>query len=310
MWMTPEGRRKVPTMNRTKTLMLLAAMTALLLWLGQAVAGQAGLAIALVFAGLLNFGSYWFSDKLVLRMYGAQEVDQGEAAALHAVVSDLAVRANLPQPRVYLIPEDAPNAFATGRNPQHAAVAVTVGLLRSLDRKELAGVIAHELAHIRNRDTLIMTVTATIAGALSMLANTAMWGMMLGGGRSSDQEQDSNPLGGLVGIILAPIFAMLIQMAISRSREFLADENGSRITGDPLSLAAALRKIEAISRDTPLQAGSPATAHLFILNPFPGGGLMRLFNTHPPTAERIQRLQTIANDHQLLSIQSGGSTSW
>jgi heat shock protein HtpX len=290
--------------------MLLAAMTALLLWVGQAVAGQAGLAIALALAALLNFGSYWFSDKLVLRMYGAQEVNEDEAAALHAVVGDLAIRANLPQPRVYLIPEDAPNAFATGRNPQHAAVAVTVGLLRSLDRKELAGVIAHELAHIRNRDTLIMTVTATIAGALSMLANTAMWGMMWGGGRSADEEQDSNPMGGLVGIILAPIFAVLIQMAISRSREFLADENGSRITGDPLSLAAALRKIEVISRETPLQAGSPATAHLFILNPFASGGLMGLFNTHPSTAERIQRLQTLANDDHLLSVQLGGSTSW
>ena len=289
-------------MNRTKTLILLAALTALLLWVGQAVAGQAGLVIALGLAGLLNCGSYWFSDRLVLRMYGAQEVDEREATALHAVVSDLAIRADLQTPRVYLIPEDAPNAFATGRNPQHAAVAVTVGLLRSLDRKELAGVIAHELAHIRNRDTLIMTVTATIAGALIMLANTAMWGMMLGGGRSSDEEQDSNPMGGLIGVILAPIFAMMIQMAISRSREFLADENGSRITGDPLSLAAALRKIEAISRDTPLLAGSPATAHLFILNPFTGGGLMRLFNTHPPTAERVRRLQTLAHEGQLISI--------
>ena len=280
-------------MNQTKTLMLLAAMTALLLWVGQALAGQAGLVIALVIASLLNFGSYWFSDKVVLRMYGAKEVDQREAAALHALVSDLAIRGNLPQPRVYLIPEEAPNAFATGRNPQHAAVAVTVGLLRSLDRKELAGVVAHELAHIRNRDTLIMTVTATIAGALSMLANTAIWGAMLGSGRSSDEEHDSGPLGGLIGVLLAPILAMLIQMAISRSREFLADENGARMTGDPLSLAAALRKIEVISRDTPLLAGSPATAHLFILNPFTGGGLMRLFSTHPSTEARIQRLHAL-----------------
>jgi heat shock protein HtpX len=280
-------------MNQTKTLMLLAAMTALLLWVGQALAGQAGLVIALAIAGLLNFGSYWFSDKVVLRMYGAREVDEREAAALHALVSDLAVRGNLPRPRVYLIPEDAPNAFATGRNPQHAAVAVTVGLLRSLDRKELAGLVAHELAHIRNRDTLIMTVTATIAGALSMLANTAMWGMMLGSGRSSDEEHGSSPLGGLIGVMLAPILAVMIQMAISRSREFQADENGARITGDPLSLAAALRKIEAISRDTPLQTGSPATAHLFILNPFAGGGLMRLFSTHPSTEARIQRLQAL-----------------
>jgi heat shock protein HtpX len=287
-------------MNRTKTLMLLAAMTALLLWVGQALAGQAGLFIAPVLAGVMNFGSYWFSDKVVLRMYGAREVEQRDAAALQSLVADLAVRGNLPRPKVYLIPEDAPNAFATGRNPRHAAVAVTVGLLRSLDRKELAGVVAHELAHIKNRDTLIMTVTATIAGALSMLANTAMWGMMLGSGRSSDEEQDSNPLGGLIGVMLAPIVALLIQMAISRSREFVADEHGARITGDPLSLAAALRKIEAISRNTPLQAGSPATAHLFILNPFTSGGLMRLFSTHPSTEVRIQRLRTLQSHDSLV----------
>lgn len=290
-------------MNRTKTLMLLAAMTALLLWVGQAVAGQAGLVIALALAGVLNFGSYWFSDKIVLRMYGAQEVDEQEAAALHALVDDLAIRGNLPRPKVYLIPEEAPNAFATGRNPEHAVVAVTVGLLRSLDRRELAGVIAHELAHIKNRDTLIMTVTATIAGALSMLANTAMWGIMLGSGRSSDEDQDSNPFGGLIGIILAPILALLIQMAISRSREFVADENGARITGDPHGLAAALQKIEVISRDTPLQAASPATAHLFILNPFAGGGLMRLFSTHPSTEARIQRLRVLQNGREFTSAK-------
>ena len=280
-------------MNQTKTLTLLAAMTALLLWVGLTLAGQAGLVIALGIAGLINLASYWFSDKVVLRMYGAREVDVRKAATLHALVSDLALRANLPQPKVYLIPEDAPNAFATGRNPHHAAVAVTVGLLRSLNRKELAGVIAHELAHIRNRDTLIMTVTATVAGALSMLANTAMWSLMLGGGRSSDDERDSSPFGGLIGVILAPILAVLIQMAISRSREFLADENGARITGDPLSLASALQKIEAIIRDKPLQAASPATAHLFILNPFAGGGFLRLFTTHPSTEARIQRLRRL-----------------
>lgn len=289
-------------MNRTKTLMLLAAITALFLWVGQAVAGQAGLVAALMFAGVMNFGSYWFSDKIVLRMYGAREVDGRDAATLHALVGELAARANLPQPRVYLIPENAPNAFATGRDPQHAAVAVTVGLLRSLDRKELAGVIAHELAHIRNRDTLIMTVTATIAGALSMLANSAMWGFMFGG-RSSGQEENSKPLAGLIGVILAPIAALLIQMALSRSREFLADENGAGITGDPLGLAAALRKIEVISRDTPLLAGSPATAHLFILNPFASGGLMRLFRTHPSTAERIQRLGALQQHGGLVRAQ-------
>lgn len=193
-----------------------------------------------------------------------------------------------------MIPEDAPNAFATGRNPQHAAVAVTVGLLRSLDRRELAGVIAHELAHIKNRDTLIMTVAATIAGALSMLANSAMWSMMLGGGRSSDDETESSPLGGLVSVILAPILALLIQLAISRSREFLADEGAAGATGDPLGLASALRRIEAISRETPIQTGSPAMAHLFIINPFSGGGLVSLFSTHPRTEARIQRLQSQA----------------
>lgn len=287
-------------MNETKTWMLLATLTALLLWVGQVLAGQTGLVIALMLAGLLNFGSYWFSDKVVLRMYGAREVDKREAATLHALVGDLAVRGNLPVPKVYLMPEDAPNAFATGRNPQHAAVALTVGLLRSLDRKELAGVIAHELAHIRNRDTLIMTVTATIAGALSMLANTAMWGAMVSGGHSSDEEHGSSPLGGLIGIILAPILAGLIQMAISRSREFQADENGARMTGDPLSLAAALRKIEVISRNTPLQAGSPATAHLFILNPFAGSGLLRLFSTHPSTEARIRRLHALPREGRLI----------
>ena len=292
-------------MNRTKTLILLATLTALLLWAGQALAGQAGLAIAVVVALVLNFGSYWFSDKVVLRMYGAQEVDENDAAPLFAIVRELAARGDIPMPRVYLIPEDAPNAFATGRDPRHAAVAVTAGLLRTLDRRELAGVIAHELAHVKNRDTLIMTVAATIAGALSMLANTAMWGMMLGGGRSSDDERDSSPLGGLLAVILAPILALLIQMAISRSREFLADESGARIAGDPLGLASALRKIEVLSRDAPIQAGSPATAHLFIINPFAGGVLVNLFSTHPRTEARIQRLQSLMAQGSLDSSPVG-----
>jgi heat shock protein HtpX len=288
-------------MNRTKTLALLAMLTALLLWAGQALAGQAGLLIALAIAGILNFGSYWFSDKIVLRMYGAQEVTEAAAPDLHALVRDLAMRGNLPLPKVYLMPEEAPNAFATGRNPNHAAIAVTEGLLRTLSRRELSGVIAHELAHVRNRDTLIMSVAATIAGALSMLANTAMWGIMFSGGRSSDGDEDSHPFGGLIGVILAPFLASIIQMAISRSREFVADECGARITGDPLALAGALRKIEAMNRETPMAAGSPATAHLFILNPFSGGGLMRLFSTHPPTEARIERLEALAlRSHSLV----------
>jgi heat shock protein HtpX len=283
-------------MNQLKTVMLLALLTALLLWIGYAIAGQGGLMVALVMAAVMNFGAYWFSDRVVLRMYGAYEVTESEAPELYAVVRDLVARAGLPMPRVYIIPEEAPNAFATGRNPQHAAVAVTEGILRLLTREELAGVLAHELGHVRNRDTLIMTVTATIAGALSMLANLAMWGAVLGG-RSSDDDERGHPMAGLLGVILAPIVATLIQMAISRSREFLADESGARLTGNPLALASALRKIEAWSRKVPLMSGSPATAHLFIINPFSGGGLIHLFSTHPSTEERIARLEAMAGVH-------------
>jgi heat shock protein HtpX len=226
-------------------------------------------------------------------MYGAQGVTEGQAPELFRVVRDLAMRGDLPMPKVYIIPEQSPNAFATGRNPQHAAVAVTEGIMRLLDREELKAVLAHELGHVRNRDTLIMTVAATIAGALSMLANMAMWGMMLGG-RAEDDEEGGNPLLGLIGIILAPIAAALIQMAISRSREFLADEAGARLSGNPLALASALRKIEQLSHQVPMHAGSPATAHLFIINPFSAEGMTRLFSTHPSTRERIERLEAMA----------------
>ena len=242
----------------------------------------------------MNFAAYWWSDKFVLRMYGAQEIDQSQAPDLFALVRGLAQRSQIPMPRVYLIPQETPNAFATGRNPQHAAVAVTEGIMRLLDRDELAAVLAHELGHVQNRDTLIMTVAATLAGALSHLANMAMWGAMLGGGSSRDEEGSSNPLAGLLGIILAPLAATLIQMAISRSREFAADEHGARLSGDPLALASALQKIESWSQRIPMTAGSPATAHLFIINPFSGGGLVRLFSTHPPTEERVARLQAMA----------------
>ena len=281
-------------MNQIKTLILLATLTALLLFVGQALAGRGGFMIALMFAGVMNFAAYWWSDKIVLRMYGAQEIDQSQAPDLFALVRGLAQRAQIPMPRVYMIPQETPNAFATGRNPQHAAVAVTEGIMRLLDRDELAAVLAHELGHVQNRDTLIMTVAATLAGALSHLANMAMWGAMLGGGSSRDEEGSSNPLGGLLGIILAPLAATLIQMAISRSREFAADEHGARLSGDPLALASALRKIESWSQRIPMTAGSPATAHLFIINPFSGGGLVRLFSTHPPTEERVARLQAMA----------------
>jgi heat shock protein HtpX len=280
-------------MNQMKTLLLLATLTALLLFVGQALAGRGGFMIALMFAAAMNFAAYWWSDKIVLRMYGAQEIDEAQAPDLFALIRRLAQRAQIPMPRVYIIPQETPNAFATGRNPQNAAVAVTEGIMRLLDREELAGVLAHELGHVQNRDTLIMTVAATLAGALSHIANMAMWGAMLGGGSSNDDER-SHPIAGLLGIVLAPLAATLIQMAISRSREFSADERGAQLSGNPLGLASALQKIEAWSRQIPMTAGSPATAHLFIINPFSGGGLVRLFSTHPSTEERIARLQAMA----------------
>ena len=284
-------------MNRTKTFLLLAALTALLVWMGQALGGAAGLALALDFAVFMNAGAYWFSDRIVLRMYRAQEVGPAEAPGLYGLVQELAMRAGIPMPRVFVIPEQNPNAFATGRNPAHASVAVTEGLLQILTRDELAGVIAHELGHVRNRDTLIMTVAATIAGALTQLANFAMFGMMFGGGRDSD-EDGPNPLAALLGIFLAPVAAGLIQMAISRAREFLADEAGARISGEPRALASALRKIESWSRRLPLQQGSPAAAHLFIVNPFSAAGMARLFSTHPPTEERVARLERMTRERR------------
>jgi heat shock protein HtpX len=268
--------------------MLLAALTALVLWIGHALAGQAGLALALVFTGAMNFGAYWFSDKIVLRMHGAREVGPAEAPELHAVVRDLAARASLPMPKLYVMAEDAPNAFATGRGPNHAAVAVTEGLQRLLSREELRGVLAHELGHVKNRDTLIMTVSAAFAGAMSAIANMAMWSALLGG---SDDDEDSGAGGGLLAMLVAPIAASLIQLAISRSREYLADEWAARLTGDPLALARALGKIESWSARVPMHAGAPATAHLFIINPFSAGGLAALFSTHPKTEDRIRRLE-------------------
>jgi heat shock protein HtpX len=287
-------------MNRVKTMMLLAALTALFLFVGQALGGRAGFVIALIFAGVMNFASYWWSDKIVLRMYGAQPISESEAPELFGVVRRLAERGNMPMPKVYVIPEEAPNAFATGRNPQNAAVAVTIGLTRLLNKEEMAGVLAHELGHVKNRDTLIMTVSATLAGALSMLANMAMWGAFFG--RSDDDEEGGNPLAGLLGIIIAPIAASLIQMAISRSREFLADEAGARLSGNPLALASALRKIEAWSLQVPMHAGTPATAHLFIINPFSGGGLASLFSTHPATEARIAKLEEMAKQGLRLAV--------
>ena len=246
----------------------------------------------------MNIGAYWWSDKLILRMYGAQEATAAEAPELWAMVQSLAARANLPMPRVYLMPEETPNAFATGRNPDNAAVAVTEGLMRMLERDELEGVLAHELAHVRHRDTLVMTVTASLAGALGMVANMAMWGALFGAG-DSDEDEGGSPFAGLLGVMIAPLAATLIQLVISRSREFMADQHGAELTRNPLALARALRKIERWSQVAPMTAGSPATAHLFIINPFAGGGLAKLFSTHPSTEARIERLEAMATTPRL-----------
>jgi len=278
------------TGNRLKTLLLLAALTALVLFIGQAIGGRGGLMIAIVLAGAMNFVSYWWSDKIVLRMYHAQEVTDAEAPELYGIVRQFAQRANIPMPRVYIIPEETPNAFATGRNPQHAAVAATAGLMRMLDRRELTGVIGHELSHVVNRDTLIMTVAAALGGALGYLAQFAFF---FGGGRSSN-ERAPNPLIMIFGMVVAMFVAPLIRSAISRSREYIADESGARLTDDPLALASALRKIDGWSKRIPIQSGNPETAHMFIINPFSGGGIANLFSTHPSTEDRVARLEALA----------------
>ena len=270
--------------NGMKTAVLLGALSGLLLMIGDYFGGQSGLVMAFGFAALMNLGSYWFSDKIVLRMYSAQEV--GPSHSLYQMTERLARQANLPMPKVYVIPDASPNAFATGRNPQHAAVAATEGIMRVLSPAELEGVIAHELAHVRHRDILISSVAATIAAAIMMSARMAMF---FGGGRDDDREGGSNPIALLALMILAPVAAMLIQMAISRSREFAADAGAARITGNPYALADALRKIDAIAKRAPLDA-NPATAHMFIIKPFSGHGLMSLFSTHPPTEARVQAL--------------------
>ena len=268
--------------NTIKTAFLLGVMSALLMWIGGALGGGSGLVAGFFFAVVMNFGSYWFSDKIVLRMYGAQEV--GPDHRLYRVVAALAQRAGLPMPRCYVIPEPSPNAFATGRNPQHAAVAATEGILRILTDEELEGVLAHELAHVKHRDILISSIAATLAAAIMMAARFAMF---FGGSR--DDRQGSNPVALLATMILAPIAAAVIQAAISRSREFDADAGGADIVGTPNGLVSALRKIEAASRQVPLDA-NPATAHMFIIKPFSVQGLSGLFSTHPPTEQRIQAL--------------------
>ncbi|MEO5696083.1 MAG: zinc metalloprotease HtpX [Burkholderiaceae bacterium] len=277
--------------NLMKTAILMAAITALFMALGSVLGGRQGMMIALVIALGMNFFSYWFSDKLVLKMYNAQEVDETSAPQFYGMVRELAQRAQLPMPKVYLINEDAPNAFATGRNPEHAAVAATTGILRVLSERELRGVMAHELAHVRHRDILISTVSATMAGAISMLANFAMFF----GGRGSD-GRSTNPIVGLLVMLLAPLAASLIQMAISRAREFEADRGGAEISGDPRSLAGALQKIQQYAQGIPLAPAEahPETAQMMIINPLSAGGLRGLFSTHPSTEERVERLLAMA----------------
>jgi heat shock protein HtpX len=284
--------KEVQTMfNLLKTAVLMAAITALFVAIGSVLGGRQGMAIALVVALGMNFFSYWFSDKLVLKMYRAQEVDATSAPQFYRMVAELAQRAELPMPKVYLIQEDAPNAFATGRNPQNAAVAATTGILRVLSERELRGVMAHELAHVKHRDILISTVSATMAGAISMLANFAMFF----GGRDSE-GRPVNPIASIAVMLLAPLAAGLIQMAISRAREFEADRGGAEISGDPQALASALQKIQHYARGTHLEAAErhPETAQMMIMNPLSGGGLRGLFSTHPSTEERVARLLAMA----------------
>ena len=280
--------------NTLKTTALLAALTVLLILIGGTVGGEQGMVVAFLFAGVMNFVSYWWSDRIVLWMYGAQEVTEAEAPEFHALVRRLAQRAGLPMPRVYIIPTETPNAFATGRNPNHAAVAATEGILRILTPDELEGVIGHELGHVRNRDILISTVAATMAGAIMMLARMAQWAAIFGGGRSS--EDDEGGAVGIVGMLLlaivAPLAAMLIQMAISRAREYQADATGAQISRKPWALADALEKLERAATAFPLDA-NPATAHLFIVNPLRGMSLLNLFSTHPPIEERVARLRAM-----------------
>ncbi|PKN35257.1 MAG: protease HtpX [Deltaproteobacteria bacterium HGW-Deltaproteobacteria-19] len=279
-------------MNSFRTALLLGALTGLLMLIGGYFGGRGGVVLAFVFAMVMNFGSYWFSDKIVLRMYRAQEVTEAQAPDLYHLVKNLALKASLPMPKVYIIPEDTPNAFATGRNEQHAVVAVTEGILRILNQDELEGVLAHELTHIKNRDILIGSIAATLAGAIVMLANMAQWAAIFGGVSRDDDEGGGGIVGLILMAILAPIAATIIQMAISRSREYLADDGGAKVSGKPYGLAGALEKLSRASQTVPMDA-NPSTAHMFIVNPLTGRSLMSLFSTHPPIEERIARLRSM-----------------
>jgi len=280
--------------NTVKTFLFLAILTVLFIFVGSLIGGKAGATIALILAGIMNFIAYFFSDKIVLAISGAQPISREEDPELHAIVEEVARRAGIPKPKVYLIPSETPNAFATGRNPENGVVAVTAGIRRLLTREELAGVIAHEIAHIKNRDILISTIAATIVGAISYLAQMAQWSLFFGGHR--DEEEGRNPLayvGLLIAIVILPLAATLIQLAISRSREYLADETGAKIIRNPIALAKALEKLEAWNRAYPMDV-NPAQAQMFIVNPLSGKSLMALFSTHPPIEERIARLYKLA----------------
>lgn len=281
-------------MNMFKTAVLLTALTLLFIWIGGMIGGRGGMIIAFMFALVMNFVSYWFSDKIVLAMYRAQEATEMEVPAIFRIVKNLTQKANLPMPKVYIIPTDTPNAFATGRNPSRAAVAVTDGILRLLNEDELEGVLAHELAHVKNRDILISTIVATIAGAIFMLASMARWAAIFGGFGGRDRRGGGNVLALLLVAIVAPIAALLIQLAISRAREYQADQSGGKISGRPLGLANALRKLHAGVRRFPMRQASPTTAHMFIVNPLTGRGMASLFSTHPPMEQRVARLEDLS----------------
>ena len=282
-------------MNQVKTAGLLTAMTLLLLGIGYWLGREQGMVLAFLFAVVLNFGSYWFSDRMVLAMYNAQPVTADQAPQLYGIVADLCRRANLPMPMLYIIPDTTPNAFATGRDPEHAAVAVNQGLLQLLDANEVAGVIAHELSHVRNRDTLISAIAATIAGAIMMLARMAQFAALFGG-YDDRRREGGNPIALLATIILAPLAAMVLHLWISRTREYQADRTGAEISGQPLALASALRKLEAANQARPMVDARPSTAHLFIVNPLSRQWLAGLFSTHPPLQERIARLEALAQE--------------
>lgn len=281
--------------SQLKTGLLLGLLTAVLVLMGSAMGGKTGLVIALVMAVVMNVGSYWFSDRIVLSMYRAQELSEEDAPGLFDLTRQLSANAGLPMPKLYLVPQEQPNAFATGRNPAHAAVAVTEGLLRLVSTEELAGILAHEMAHIKNRDILVQTVAAVVGGAITSVATMLQWGAIFGMGRSSDEEGGGGgAFGAILMAIVAPIAAMLIQMAISRSREYLADETGAKLVGNPLPLAGALRKLDDYAHAIPMQGANPSTENMFIVSPLSGGGVAGLFSTHPPIEERIRRLRAMA----------------